>query len=336
MSGRRRARRSARAVLLRVLGALVALAVVVGLAVVGVRWVTGDDTPTASSGGAGTAASDATPSVADGTSSTEASPSPSASSSAAGASPSTSSAAGGSASASRTATPAADRPRDGACYRLGYDAVVSPTNGARSVACRTRHTAQTFAVTTLDTVVDGHLLAVDADLVTSQGQDVCPARLVRYLGGGEEQWRLSMLRSVWFTPSLDEAAAGASWLRCDVVLRSGSSLGRLGTDLEGVLSTQDGRDTYGMCGTAEPGTSSFSRVPCRENHSWRAISTVDVSGDDGAYPGRAAARSAGQSTCEDAGRSAADDALDFQWGYEWPTAEQWDAGQTWGYCWAPA
>ncbi len=31
----------------------------------------------------------------------------------------------------------------------------------------------------------------------------------------------------------------------------------------------------------------------------------------------------------------ADDALNFQWGYEWPTEKQWDDGQTYGRCWAP-
>ena len=56
---------------------------------------------------------------------------------------------------------------------------------------------------------------------------------------------------------------------------------------------------------------------------------------DGPYPGEAAAREAGQGLCEDAGRERASDALDFQWGYEWPTADQWLAGQTFGRCWAP-
>ena len=37
----------------------------------------------------------------------------------------------------------------------------------------------------------------------------------------------------------------------------------------------------------------------------------------------------------DAGREVADDALDYEWGYEWPTAEQWEAGQDYGRCWAP-
>ena len=43
----------------------------------------------------------------------------------------------------------------------------------------------------------------------------------------------------------------------------------------------------------------------------------------------------GQGPCEDAGREVAEDALDYEWGYEWRTADQWAAGQTYGRCWAP-
>jgi hypothetical protein len=89
-----------------------------------------------------------------------------------------------------------------------------------------------------------------------------------------------------------------------------------------------------MCGTAEPGTKGFQRVLCRERHSWRALRTVDLG--KGSYPGASAAKAAGQKPCQQAGRGVAKDALDYKWGYEWPTAQQWAAGQTYGICWAPA
>jgi len=74
-------------------------------------------------------------------------------------------------------------------------------------------------------------------------------------------------------------------------------------------------------------------VLCREEHSWRAIEIVDLKGKD--YPGENRVRAAGHGPCEDAGREVAEDALDYEWGYEWPTADQWAAGQTYGRCWAP-
>ena len=88
-----------------------------------------------------------------------------------------------------------------------------------------------------------------------------------------------------------------------------------------------------MCGTAEPGTPDFARVICSSEHTWRAISVVPFNGPT--YPGEAEVRAAGQEPCQDAGAAAADDSLDYQWGYEWPTPEQWEAGQHYGRCWAP-
>ena len=102
-----------------------------------------------------------------------------------------------------------------------------------------------------------------------------------------------------------------------------------------MLGTADGRTAYGMCGTAEPGTRPTSSASsAAAPHSWRAIATVTFDGDEVPRRERASA-GAGESSCEDAGRGVAEDALDFQWGYEWPTEEQWDDGQTYGSAGCP-
>lgn len=221
-----------------------------------------------------------------------------------------------------------------ACYSLAYAEAVAPTSTAKPVPCDRRHTTATFAVGRLDTVVDGHLLAVDSDRVQEQVSSVCPARFGTFVGGTVEDRRLSMLRPVWFTPTVEESDAGASWFRCDVVaLARDGELAPLSGPLAGVLGTEEGRNRYAMCGTASPGTPKFSRVICSDEHSWRAIAVVPFA--PGKYPGEQKVRAAGQTPCKDAGASVAADTLDYQWGYEWPTAEQWRAGQTFGRCWAP-
>ncbi len=237
------------------------------------------------------------------------------------------------------ATPAVpvEPPPTATCYRLSYDDAVAPTSSAEPVRCADPHTAVTFDSGPLDTVVDGHLLAVDSQRVQDDVAERCPAALVDFVGGGPDALRLSMLRSVWFTPSLEEADAGASWYRCDVVALAGAErLAELTPPMRGVLSTEAGRERFGMCGTAEPGTPDFSRVLCSAPHSWRAVQVVDLAGGEpAAYPGEEAARARGQEPCEAAGREAAEDPLDFSWGYEWPDAEQWRAGQRHGLCWVP-
>lgn len=232
-----------------------------------------------------------------------------------------------------TATPVPG-PKDRACYRLDFAEAIAPTAVANDVRCSAVHTAMTYAVGTLDAIAGGHLLAVDSQRVQSQVAEICPRALAQFVGGNPEDLRLSMVRAVWFTPTVEESDAGADWYRCDVIaVASDKELAPLTGRLAGVLGEPQGRERFGMCGTDEPGATDFARVICSADHSWRAIASVELTGRD--YPGEAAAQDRGQQPCEDAGREAADDALNFRWGYEWPTEAQWDAGQTYGRCWAP-
>lgn len=237
-------------------------------------------------------------------------------------------------SSAPVATPAPE-PGNRRCYDLDYAEAIAPTSSAPPVACGERHTAMTFAVGELDVVVAGHLLAVDSDRVRAQVAQDCPARFASFVGGSLEDRRLSMLRPVWFTPTVEESDAGARWYRCDVVaLAADEELAPLTGRLEGVLDEQPGRDRYAMCGTAEPGTKGFARVVCSREHRWRAVAVVPL--PEGDYPGQERVRAAGQAPCKDAGAAASGGSLDYQWGYEWPTAEQWAAGQHYGRCWAPS
>lgn len=236
-----------------------------------------------------------------------------------------------------TPTPAPDppaAPEVGACYQLPFETAVAPTSKSKPVDCSTKHTSETVAVGTIDAVVDGHLLAVDSEHVQAQVARACPKALTAYVGGSLEQLRLSMVRPVWFTPTVEESDAGADWYRCDAVVLAGTStLAELTSRLKGGLGKANVRDRYAMCGTAAPDAKNFERVPCSSKHSWRAIDVVPFR--DGAYPGEKTVRAAGRTTCEDAAADIADDPLAFEWGYEWPTKEQWDMGQTFGRCWAP-
>jgi hypothetical protein len=240
---------------------------------------------------------------------------------------------GASASASTSAA-APVRPRRDACYRLDYTEAVALANDADPVPCRKRHTSRTVAVDDLDLVAGGHLLAVDADRVRDQVATACPERFAAYVGGSATDRQLSMLRPVWFTPTIEQSDAGASWWRCDAVAIAGDEqLADLSGDLRGVLGREEGRRRYGMCGTAEPGTKAFERVICSAKHAWRAVAVVPFQQDS--YPGVDTVRQAGDQPCQDAGAAAAGGALDYRWGYEWPTRKQWRAGQHHGICWAP-
>lgn len=237
-----------------------------------------------------------------------------------------------------TSTPtravAAPAPQTGTCHALSYDQALATNAPDAEVPCTHAHTSQTYAVGRLDDVVNGHLLGVDSERVQHQVATACPAQLADYVGGTQQDLRLSMLRAVWFTPTSAQAAAGARWYRCDVIVVDGASaLKSLMAPLEGVLGSPRA-SAVAMCGTAKPGTAGFERVPCSATHSWRALSVVPLPA--GHYPGAQAVEEAGTAPCQAAARGVATDTLNFEWGYDWPSAAQWAAGQTYGVCWAPS
>jgi hypothetical protein len=237
---------------------------------------------------------------------------------------------------SSTTTTAPPRPKPDppppqrACYRLGYEDALAPTISKKPVPCTERHTAVNFYVGryAADLAVDG---AAVHRLVSTQ----CPRRFAAFAGGSLEDRRLSLLRTVWFTPTVEQAALGARWYSCVALAIGGDrSLAVLTSRVARALDSADGRAHYGLCGTAEPGSKGFEQRICSAPHAWRSLRTVAFR--PGRYPGVAEVRSAGQTVCKDAGRAVAGDPLNYRWSYQWPTLAQWRGGQTYGICWAPS
>jgi len=228
--------------------------------------------------------------------------------------------------------PAAPPPR--ACYDMDFASAVKPTTTAQPVACTAPHTAVTIRVGTIKPVLDGHLLAVDSDAVQQQIATRCRAAEAAWVGGDEETRRLSRLTVVWFSPSLEESDRGALWFRCDLVALAGhDQLAPLPRKTRNLLSVDGALDRFGTCGTTAPGAPKFQRVICSQRHTWRARATVELPAH-ARYLGKTAGAAA-DSTCHDVDARLAADALKLRWSFEWPTREQWDAGQRYGLCWTP-
>jgi Septum formation len=230
-----------------------------------------------------------------------------------------------------------EAPTEGSCYKLSLEEAARPTNEDEPIPCTSEHTARTVHVGEIDSVVEGHALGVDSDHVQDQLSGTCPKELATFLGGTEETRALSRFQAIWFSPTLEEYDAGADWFRCDVgAVGSPEKLLTLPSDqkLEGILDRPGALDTYGLCGTAQPGAEGFERVACALNHSWVAISTIPIAGGE-KYPGVDAVREAGDEACSEEVRSRNDFVLEYTYGWEWPTLEQWAAGQRYGFCWAP-
>lgn len=222
-------------------------------------------------------------------------------------------------------------PEVGECHSLTFRQAVAVVGRTAPVACGRRHTAQTYFVGRLRlTTPAGRSRSVDSEAAQRQARTTCTARLPRHLGVAPRDLRLTMVRAVWFTPSPARAEAGADWFRCDVV-----AVARPRELLPLPRRTKGWGEApvLEMCATAAPGTQAFRRVSCGARHTWRATSTVDLTGRRLPRPAAVAARM--DLTCRADARAAATDPLDFTWSQEAPTREQWDAGQRYGICWVP-
>jgi len=242
-------------------------------------------------------------------------------SSAAGSSAST--AAGSSASSAAPAVPRA--PEEGACYRLSTAQLTRSWSDSRPVPCSSRHTSRTIFVG----LHDGHQVAADK---------TCPRKLAGYVGGSARTRDLSRFNVVWFSPTPAQREQGATWFRCDLIVFSGTDslfpLPRKGPGVKRVLDRPDALATYGLCGTAAPGSARFERVICARRHSWVAFDTIGLAGGK-RYPGVAKVDGAGLDECRSRAAARAGNALRYRYGWEYPTRAQWAAGQRFGYCWMP-
>jgi hypothetical protein len=226
-------------------------------------------------------------------------------------------------------------PPERACYLLTFDQALAPVTRAKPRSCDQPHTLRTISSGRVGDLVKGKVGPIDSPRVQRAVAAECPRRLAEFLGGPEQALRLSMFRPVWFTPTLAQADRGQDWYRCDVIaLAAEGTLASLTGRLERLLGRLGWKDQYGLCGTAEPGTSGFEHVSCARRHAWRALSTVPITAER--YPGPVAVQALGEEPCTATARAVAQDPLDFRWGYEWPTLEQWRAGKRYGVCWAPA
>lgn len=230
------------------------------------------------------------------------------------------------------------RPKVGDCHRLAWDDALAPTPPTarkKRVKCSKKPTAVTFHVGRIRRGADGDPLPVDSPKVQKQVARVCPARLQEHLGGTPDLLRHSLLTTVWFTPTLEQEQAGADWFRCDLVaVVAERKLLVLQTPVRGSLDDPERRERYALCATGEPGKESFRRTTCRGTHAWRAVSTVDIDGED--YPGAEAVNARMDDACSDVATEAATNPLKVRWSQEGPTRKQWKSGKRYGTCWVPS
>ena len=242
------------------------------------------------------------------------------------------------AEASATATqatpgPPPPPPKVGECYALTYKQTLEGTSNVPPVPCKEKHTTVTIFVGTFDPIQDGHLLAVDSDEVQAQIAATCPSKIGDWVGGSEDDQRLSRFKATWFSPTLKEADSGADWFRCDLVVKRGETSLDTITRTKGALDDSAALDSLGTCGTADPGAKAFQAVACAEPHAWRAVSVIELA-EDARYLGTGTQK-VSDDACKAEAQQRATDPLEIKWSFQWPKEDAFNEGQRYGLCWVP-
>ena len=163
---------------------------------------------------------------------------------------------------------AATTPRVGQCHRLTVAQIMRPNDTARPVGCQRRHTTQTVAVPSLPS-----LAGLSHDEMSPLGMRACFQAVAKALGRTSVKRSLTAYGFVFFFPTAAEIAAGAHWVRCDVILMHGRSMARLTGRLKRPIVPRHPTDEVRLCMTRGGAYTS-----CDRRHAFRAVKAVPVRG----------------------------------------------------------
>ncbi len=235
----------------------------------------------------------------------------------------------------RLQRPSAVHPRQSDCHALSAKAVRRPHDDKDPVKCRDDHTTQTYYVGTFDLSIISERnpsTADIADFVTPR----CDRKFHRWIGGDRVTRILSRVHPVWFVPSAHDIRLGARWFRCDVVVSATDSrLAQLPRNTEDMLDSDAALSRYGLCSRGSPEKRHAKIVACSKPHTWQAFTALrfHTNGSD-EFPDRDQRRGARQRCIEQA-REEQDFPLEWSYGWQAPTRNEWAAGMRWGVCWVP-
>lgn len=226
----------------------------------------------------------------------------------------------------------ADPPQLGACRLLTPDDVAQSSNDSPAVPCSKRHTAQTFAVGTFPGNVadDGP----EDDGLGAYVFKTCDKRFKAFTGGDDSLVMRSTLTWAWFRPPDDAWEQGARWYRCDVVGGGQQSKGYvdLPEDSRGLLLGEPA-DRWMICVNG-PTVSGSVKIPCSEEHTWRAVTTIKVGEPGDPYPGDRLVEVRTRDFCSDSVGAWLNYPIDYDFGYTFFHEAEWQAGNRRSICWA--
>lgn len=217
--------------------------------------------------------------------------------------------AAGPGAAARALDPLAGAPVTGQCFDLDAADVASATVTDPAVDCAATHTAQTVAVDLLPAT-----MTYDARALEVHALSACSRARAAALGTTRLRARLTAYGFAWFVPTPEQQAAGARWVRCDLLLGDPADPQPLPAPDALAVGDPPYASAVARC-LAGP---AYVVTPCTQRHSHRATAVVRVRG--ARYPGERARQRLGDARCRDLV-----DSRRFRHG--WPDRAAWQAGE---------
>lgn len=230
-------------------------------------------------------------------------------------------------------TDALRAPETGVCRLLTAEDLAEASNSSEPVDCTDDHTAETFAVGVFPKQVSRAADRDDPELSAHISQ-VCAENFVQFLGGEESAVMRSMLTWAWFRPPDEAWDEGARWYRCDVIGGGEQSeeLLRLPVTAHGLLLGRP--DDRWLACVHGPNVVGAAKIPCSEEHTWRAVTTVKLGDAEDAYPGGRLVQARTRDFCSESVGAWLDYPVDYDFGYTYFRSAEWKAGNRRSVCWA--
>lgn len=223
-------------------------------------------------------------------------------------------------------------PEVGACRLLTPADVEQPANATRTVDCGDKHTAETFATGALPDEFDD--VAYDDEEVGEFAYRTCSKKFAEFLGADESLVLRTIVSWAWFRPSETAWGDGARWYRCDAIGGTASSeeYRPLPETAEGLLVGRPD-DRWLVCAVGDS-VAAGEKVPCAQDHDWRAATTIKLGEAGDKYPGDEVVASRTKAFCATSIKAWLNYPASFEYAYTHFHEAEWEAGNRRSVCWA--
>ncbi|MBW9206431.1 septum formation family protein [Mumia sp. zg.B17] len=231
-------------------------------------------------------------------------------------------------------TPAVVLPKIGECRKPGpVDAALRVSDDDVAPVSCSGATSVTYLVRSMPTAVRSAVTAYDTTRILGSARGICEKAVIAHLGADQSTFKRSQFDFIVGVPSAAQTAAGAGWMRCDLVLpASPTRLAAVPGKTKGALKGR-ASSRYMQCVRGDIRVATGT-VPCTTKHQWRGVDSVKLGAPKAKYPGAKKVQATMRDRCPAGVRRYLDTRGSFDYGYISPSRTAWQRGERWGVCFA--